>query len=634
MLRLEAGYTGDHTVRVIDAQNLVAGAAPIGIEDIGGTIGVAAESQGSSTGDNVGVYSIAGYATGRNIAGFFRAYQDSSTSTPGTNVGILSVAGHYGDNYQPTPTAPEIGGYFALGTYYDPRPNLATSSALIADNGDMTAAPIFIGRVDGTNAFQITGTGGVLDQPSVDATNLWQVQNHAGSTFFDLDSANQRVGIGTSTPSANVAIAVTNGSTPDLLLENLVSGGNPWFELENGNGATYGFVDSTSDNGLRVQVNGSSKYEFDQGEFDIGALGYGGAMLYISSSSPSIPLFRASLGPSGNDNVIITQSAYLGVDTLTPYSPLQVTGPDTAPTSAFAVVNSASTTVFSVFDNGTIGIGTTTPWGMVSIQPATAGSTTPQFVSWVSGSSTPAFIVSSANNNGNVGIGTTSPAVSLAVNGQIVTNNLQANASGNTLCYSSSNYGIIGTCTSDERLKNSIVPLSASSSIDMLSAVLALQPVTFKWDGDDSDLYAGFIAQQVQQSIPLATRMASNGYYTLDTTAIDSYLTGAIQEIANISSTFQQNLIAWLGNASNGIGDLFANNIHAQNELCVGSTCVTPAQFQAIVAAANASQSSGQGSSSDSDSNAASSLSDSSATPPVLQLNHHRLKPMGFLRTG
>ena len=210
MLRLEPGFTGAHTVRVIDAQNLVAGAAGLALQDIGGTIGVAAESQGASTGDNIGVYSIAGFATGRNVAGVFRSYQDSPT-TPGTNIGVLSVAGHYGDAYNPTPTAPEIGGYFSIGTYYDPRPNLATSSALIADNGNMTAVPIFIARVNGTNAFQITGTGGVLDRPSADSTSLWQIQNHAGTTFFNVDSTNQRVGIGTTTPWRTLSVSGTVG---------------------------------------------------------------------------------------------------------------------------------------------------------------------------------------------------------------------------------------------------------------------------------------------------------------------------------------------------------------------------------------------------------------------------------------
>ena len=54
----------------------------------------------------------------------------------------------------------------------------------------------------------------------------------------------------------------------------------------------------------------------------------------------------------------------------------------------------------------------------------------------------------------------------------------------------------------------------------------------------------------------------------------------------------------------------------ANNELCVGSTCVTPAQFQAMVAAANASQSSGQGSGDPS-----SGDTQATDTPPIIQIN-------------
>src|SRR6202035_2147975 len=42
----------------------------------------------------------------------------------------------------------------------------------------------------------------------------------------------------------------------------------------------------------------------------------------------------------------------VGIGTSNPYSRLQITGPDTASTSVFAVVNSASTTELSVLDNG------------------------------------------------------------------------------------------------------------------------------------------------------------------------------------------------------------------------------------------------------------------------------------------
>ena len=212
MLRLMPGFTGNHTIRVIDAQNLVAGASTLNVQDMSGTVGVAAESQGASTGDNIGVYSMAGFATGRNIAGFFRAYQDSTT-TPGTNIGVLSVAGHYGDSYGLSlPTAPETAGYFAIGVNHDPRPYLATSSALIADNGNMIA-PIFIGKVAGVNAFQITSTGGIYDLPSSNSTNLWQVANASGTPLFDLDSTNGRMGIGTTTPSSSLAISTMGSPT-------------------------------------------------------------------------------------------------------------------------------------------------------------------------------------------------------------------------------------------------------------------------------------------------------------------------------------------------------------------------------------------------------------------------------------
>ena len=70
------------------------------------------------------------------------------------------------------------------------------------------------------------------------------------------------------------------------------------------------------------------------------------------------------------------------------------------------------------------------------------------------------------------------------------------------------------------------------------------------------------------------------------------------------------------GDASNGITDFFAENGHFSDELCVGSTCVTPAQFQAMVAAAGVSQSSGQGSET-----ASSDNSQANDIPPVILIN-------------
>ena len=64
----------------------------------------------------------------------------------------------------------------------------------------------------------------------------------------------------------------------------------------------------------------------------------------------------------------------------------------------------------------------------------------------------------------------------------------------------------------------------------MTRVVLALKPVTFKWNGDATTAFAGFIAQDVQKAIPLAVRENPDGYLELDTPAISAYLVGALQE--------------------------------------------------------------------------------------------------------
>jgi hypothetical protein len=176
---------------------------------------------------------------------------------------------------------------------------------------------------------------------------------------------------------------------------------------------------------------------------------------------------------------------------------------------------------------------------------------------------------------------------------------------------------------------------------DSLQEVVGLDPVTYEYNGlagtpSDGDVRMGLIAQQVQQVAPDLVSTTSAFLNSSDAGptqllevnygALPFALINAVKEIATISGTLETSLVAWLGNASNGIDQFFANvgNFHTvnTNQLCVGSTCVTPAQFQSMLAAANQSASSQTPpSSSSSDGAAASSSADSSATPPVLQVN-------------
>ncbi len=91
-------------------------------------------------------------------------------------------------------------------------------------------------------------------------------------------------------------------------------------------------------------------------------------------------------------------------------------------------------------------------------------------------------------------------------------------------------------------------------------------------------------------------------------------------------------LTSWLADSANGIGDLFAKDIYASNvtadtvtankELCVGTVCVTPAQFQAMVAAYSQGAPAGQASGSSSSGTASgTSSTPSTPTPPVISIN-------------
>jgi hypothetical protein len=153
--------------------------------------------------------------------------------------------------------------------------------------------------------------------------------------------------------------------------------------------------------------------------------------------------------------------------------------------------------------------------------------------------------------------------------------------------------------------------------------------VTFNWidPSEGSTQQVGFIAQQVQSLFPQlvsttsATALTPGGTLGLNYIGLISPIVSAIQGIAHISGDFESNLIAWLGNASNGIQDLFAENLHAQNELCIGTTCINEEQLNAVLAAVGqaggAPSTSGQGSSGASGASATSTPD----TPPIITIN-------------
>jgi hypothetical protein len=257
-------------------------------------------------------------------------------------------------------------------------------------------------------------------------------------------------------------------------------------------------------------------------QLNIGNVLYGTGIYSSSGSSPT-----QSSAPTAN--------GFIGIGTSTPYSRLEVWGPDAASsTSLFTAVNNSSTTVFAVFDGG--------------------------------------------------------------------------------------NAELSGTLTqsSDQRLKTNIQSLNGSSS---LAAIDALNPVTFNWidPSQGSTPQLGFIAQEVQSIFPSLvsttspTILTPNGTLGLNYIDLVSPIVSAIQALSTEITSLETTIAGFAQSITTHI--LTADDITANNELCIGKTCVTETQLQALLASTNQSPAGGSTSSS----NTASSTTPD--TPPVISIN-------------
>ncbi len=159
------------------------------------------------------------------------------------------------------------------------------------------------------------------------------------------------------------------------------------------------------------------------------------------------------------------------------------------------------------------------------------------------------------------------------------TGDVTINGSSGSTCTIGNGTG--GTsCTSDESLKTNIALI-----VNPLEGIERLRGVTFNWKDQtkDQSQFIGVVAQDVQKVFPQAVSRNSDGYLSVDYGSLVAPLIEAVKEIGSISGGFESNLVAWLGNAGNGLTNLFASNVHATKELCVGGTCITGAQLQQML---------------------------------------------------
>lgn len=442
-----------------------------------------------------------------------------------------------------------------------------------------TGANTLTGLLQGNGTSAQTAVGGSAGQfPYFNGANT------LGATSSIFLATNGNVGVGTTSPSSILDIA---GPQPKVFVYDTTTGSGG-FRLP-----AYADFNSYSGDLLVGKEGGIG------GNLMSSDTGHAG-ILDVTDANP------LQFGTNNTTRVTIDSSGNVGIGTTSPYAKfsIQANAGETN-TTLFSIASSTAstnTTMFSVSNTGVSTFGDTSGAGDASMQ---LGNDTNAWSVGYKSSDKSFNIASSTNLTGTA-------ALSIAKNGTVTI------VGPSVTCVLGNGTSATNCSSSDERLKTNITALGTQ---DGLAAIQSLNPVIFNWNawmqsnGASATIQFGFIAQDTEHVFPnLVSQDVNTGYYKLDYQGFIAPIVESIQQIASISDGFKDSLVAWLGNTSNGIVKVFAslvegNTLRADQQLCVGTTCVTPAQFQAMVAAAGQSSSA-----------PASSASNATSTPPVLQI--------------
>lgn len=172
-----------------------------------------------------------------------------------------------------------------------------------------------------------------------------------------------------------------------------------------------------------------------------------------ANASTTLAVYQAGTGDivnfyDGSTAVFtVLDGGKIGVASSTPFGLLSVNS--SAGVDPF-VVGSSTATTFIVARNLNVGVATTSPWGLLSVEQ---GTETNSLIVANMGSTTPSFIIKGVNGMGRVGIGTTTPGAMLSVgDGSSATTTFDfakpcfrvTASNGTALYYSISSIGTLG----------------------------------------------------------------------------------------------------------------------------------------------------------------------------------------------
>ncbi|MCF7843688.1 DUF5011 domain-containing protein [Candidatus Gracilibacteria bacterium] len=230
-----------------------------------------------------------------------------------------------------------------------------------------------------------------------------------------------------------------------------------------------------------------------------------------------------------------------------------------------------------------------------------SGSFTGKFIDLQKASTT----MFSVNNDGKTGIGTSTPAKELQVIGDI-----RVGSTGTNGCIEDFSGGnMIGTCSSDENLKTNISDIS-----NILNKFESLRIVDFNWNTLAGNLYknsttatnTGYLAQNVESIFPELVVTNKEGYKQVNYTKLGLYAVEGVKELS-IANNQSSSTITSLSNtvknnfeyASSSIFNLAAitssnyaqasSSISALSNVINNNYLEASSTFQSIISVLNAS---------------------------------------------
>ncbi|MCX6716113.1 MAG: hypothetical protein NT077_03805, partial [Candidatus Taylorbacteria bacterium] len=284
----------------------------------------------------------------------------------------------------------------------------------------------FLGSYSGYNT--TTGANNIVIgynvyTPSATSVSTLNIGNLIFGTGIDGQSttlSSGGIGIGTTTPYAKFSITGNNTASTTLAIRPVSGQTANILDIYNTNG-TLGTVINSSGN---VGIGSTSPaYKLDIETNEPGTILNGNsAQLYIRHSAAAaypyagiqIDHYNSSTGNHGGSFIGFTDNgagnAVLQFDSTsntTTDGNLQLTNQTT---NGNLLLGTNSLERMRITSSGFVGIGSSTPWGLLSVNPTALGSGVPEFV--VGSSTATHFIV---NGAGNVGVGITSPAAKLHI---------------------------------------------------------------------------------------------------------------------------------------------------------------------------------------------------------------------------